>query len=561
MPRTQSENSDRPTETACRLVIQNAEQTMSSVPLLRDYQFRAKDALIFGWEEYNRLLIQMPTGSGKGFWSAVMIGELLPERCLFLADADHLLDQIVAHIEERAGVIPAIEKARRKASLGAKVVVATVQSLTQKGRKERYPEDYFKYIFSDEQHRISSGKAKIFDYFKSAKICGMTATPWRSNMKDLSQWFDHVAFEMKPIDMVQQGYAPPLRVMTMPIEIDLDGVETKRTSGGKEYDEQQLSTTIEPYYEKICELLIEHASDRFTVVFLPLVESSKAFAEIARRSGIQAVHVDGSTPDRVEILERFRRGQIRMLCNAQVIETGVDIPRADCFVNLKVTKSTSSYIQRLGRVMRVLPGVIDGINDPEERKKRIAASEKPDALVIDFLFQNDRLGVMHPGHIYAQDAKEAVLIYEKTKKIRTPEELLEIAQRVQQEREFQLVKKIEDAATKSGFNLDPRAWASMCGQKGLVSYEPIARWECQPPSDAQLIHLEKWGIDTTKVDSKGLAARLMDLAIHRFKFQLATPGQLRALYRLEAPIDPLLTKQDASELIAQLKLARVRKAA
>lgn len=49
------------------------------------------------------------------------------------------------------------------------------------------------------------------------------------------------------------------------------------------------------------------------------------------------------------------------------------------------TMSRALYTQMAGRGTRVLPNVVDGLNTPEERRKAIVESAKPNVEIIDFV--------------------------------------------------------------------------------------------------------------------------------------------------------------------------------
>ena len=58
-------------------------------------------------------------------------------------------------------------------------------------RLERFPRDYFGTIIIDEAHHaITDGYRRILDYFGSAKVLGVTATPDRGDMRNLGEVFD-----------------------------------------------------------------------------------------------------------------------------------------------------------------------------------------------------------------------------------------------------------------------------------------------------------------------------------------------------------------------------------
>ncbi|MDE7137289.1 MAG: helicase, partial [Ruminococcus sp.] len=73
--------------------------------------------------------------------------------------------------------------------------------------------------------------------------------------------------------------------------------------------------------------------------------------------GISAVHIDGTTPksERQRIIEDFRNGKIKILCNVDLISEGFDVPDCECAILLRPTKSLTLYIQQSMRCMRYKP--------------------------------------------------------------------------------------------------------------------------------------------------------------------------------------------------------------
>lgn len=536
--------------------------TLDSV--LRYYQDESHGCVLCALEEFDRVLLNLPTGAGKTVVAAHLIKSFLPKRCLFLADQDELCQQPLNVIFRHAGVIAALEKAKFKASLNAKVIVASSQTLSRKARLHRYSPKFFDYGIVDECHRGADRDREITDYL-CKKVVGITATPFKANLLDLSSYYEETAYSLPMLDLIADGFAPQLKVMTLPIKIDLGAVQQKRQFGETDYNAESLSTTIAPYYEEAARLLKEHAPNRRTIVFLPLIKSSQAFAAIARQNGITALHVDGKDPERDEKILTFARGGVQMICNSDLLSTGVDIPAADCMVNLSPCRSAVRYQQRVGRILRVLPGVIDdtpGKHQAAERRERVAASAKPDALIIDFLWQHDKLGIMRAGNLIAKTEQEALGIAEKIKEQRTPEQLEAIAKWFQEEREAQLVKQIERNSSREG-SVSPATFGYLIDSKALMEeYEPERQWQAEPPSEKQLAKLAQWGIAREAVKYKGQASKLMDAMIHRFRFRLASVSKLQVLQAAGIPFDPkTLSDSQALKLITQHNLEYARKAA
>lgn len=81
-----------------------------------------------------------------------------------------------------------------------------------------------------------------------------------------------------------------------------------------------------------------------------------------------------------------RRGTVTITGNTE----GFDVPEIACVVQARPTLSRSLYTQMAGRGTRTLAGVVDGLPTPEERIAAIAASGKPDLLLLDIVGNSSR---------------------------------------------------------------------------------------------------------------------------------------------------------------------------
>jgi superfamily II DNA or RNA helicase len=355
---------------------------------LRDYQVAAHDAVLreFGFAPWwdgerptsKKTVANLATSAGKTIISAFLCQTLrkMGKRILFVGDREELIMQPVEKFHKACGITAAIHRGTQSASPMADVVVASIQTLSRRlpgGRP-------FDVIIDDEAHRNTDGRQKIHDAYPDANVLGITATAFRKNMADLSKWYKTVAFELGTFDLIGEGYITPVKVLTMPLEVDLAQVHQR--SG--DFDQDEVSIALEPHYVAIAAAIKKYANNRRILAFLPLIKSSQEFVSVMQREGLTARHCDGASDNRNEIIEQFENGEFQILSNSQVFSTGVDFIRCDCMLNLAATRSRGEYRQRAGRIMRLLPGVIDpgGVTLPtaEERKAAIAASEKPDCI-------------------------------------------------------------------------------------------------------------------------------------------------------------------------------------
>jgi|HubBroStandDraft_1064217.scaffolds.fasta_scaffold02417_11 superfamily II DNA or RNA helicase len=277
-------------------------------------------------------------------------------------------------------------------------------------------------------------------------------------------------------------------------------------------------------------------------------------ANISFKTPIKIEHV---APEEVWCVETIskniitrRRGKVLVMGNTE----GVDIADVDCCSMLRLTKIRSLAVQAYGRGTRVLPGVIDGLETKEARVAAIAASNKPNMLILDFLWLTDRLDLVKPVDLVTSrsDMKDRMQELSKPGDVVDLLDLEGVATR-------DLLKSLEDAArrtaNRAARTLDPLAWAVDLGDEKLATYEPQTDFERRPPTAGQLALLERQRFDTSKVTCFGQANSIIGRIMARFKLKLATPHQLHFLHQLGLPADKaaVLTEQEAHAAIDRLK--------
>lgn len=93
------------------------------------------------------------------------------------------------------------------------------------------------------------------------------------------------------------------------------------------------------------------------------IATSEGTAAAFREQGINAMHLDGTTPQaqRQAAVEGFRRGEVTVLCNVDLFGEGFDVPDCDCVVLMRPTKSLTLHIQQSMRSMRTNPNNPDKV--------------------------------------------------------------------------------------------------------------------------------------------------------------------------------------------------------
>lgn len=492
---------------------------MQAPKLLRDYQSEAVDSILKCWKDNRSCLAVMATGGGKTLVAAETAKLLSADnnRILFLANRNELCLQPLETFTRQMGVVPSLEKAESKASLQSRVVIGSVQTLCRTNRLERFAPDHFTHIFADEAHMsVGSTWQRIFRHFGQAKLCGITATPFRSDAKDLRDVYEAEAYRKSLFELVDAGWlVNPDNVYRLDAAISLAQVRVKQTTEGKDYDLKEASDAILPYFKAICEEIASKHGNRHILAFLPLIESSKKFVAAAQAAGINAVHVDGEDPERDAKLRAFNEGRITLLSNSNLLHTGVDIPICDATLCLRPTRSKVLYQQVIGRSTRPLPGVVDGLQSPLERETAILSSPKPNALIIDPLWLSTDMDLVTPAHLIAENAEEAA---EMNKLAGKKYNLQAVKAQVIFNREEAIRRRLENVANFRQGRMDYRYFAAQTGEHDLLVYEPVYQRECRPPSHFLKVLLRKAGIEPDNILSTGLANQVLR-AIGRRRYQ------------------------------------------
>jgi len=355
-----------------------------------------------------RCLVHLATGLGKTFIASMVAAEYLGRRrkVLFLAAAREIVQQNAADVEALSGVKPDIEMGSQTSPdtlyQRSDLVVGTIQSMTQR-RRMRYRQDEFDLVIIDEAHHsVAPSYRSLLEYFNTASVLGLTATPRRGDKVALGNVFNHTAYSMDILDGVQQGWLVGPFGKRVPLS-GLDLSKSRKVAG--DIPASQIGLAIDAGDDALAEMClrtIEHAGDRRTLVFAPTVRHAHLAASIINeRLGQRdiAAAVDGKTaPEpREEIFRRFGAGEHKYLVQVGVAMEGWDDPATDgmgvrCISIMRPTLSVSNYIQMIGRGTRTVPGLLSGMEESEDRERldAIAVSPKPDLMVLDMTPQAGR---------------------------------------------------------------------------------------------------------------------------------------------------------------------------
>ena len=506
---------------------------------LRDYQKAAKLAIYKEWEDKNSTLLVLPTGCGK----TIVFGSIARDRAedgrvLILAHREELLTQASDKIHKISGLNCSVEKADQTClDSDEAITVGSVQTLQSERRLSRFPRDYFKTLIVDEAHHaMAQSYRNVLNHFNYAKVLGVTATPDRGDMKNLGEVFESLAYEYSLRDAVRQGYLSPIRVQTMPLNIDFTSV---KVSMG-DFQVNDIGHALEPYLEDIADEMAKVCKDRHTVVFLPLISIAQEFRDILNRKGFRAAEVNGQSKNRDEILEEFEAGKYNVLCNAMLLTEGWDCPCVDCIIVLRPTKIRSLYCQMIGRGTRPCEG-------------------KDHLLILDFLWMTGKHDLVRPADIVCKKEGIAKKVTEKLEG-GEPMDLFAAEEQtekdVMEERKNALARELEAASKKRQQKklVDPLEYGLALDMEELLDYVPTFGWEAMPATDKQIKAIQNFGIDPEGM-CKGQASKIINKLMERAREDMSTPRQIKTLTKFGFQNVQAWTFQEASKILSALSAA------
>lgn len=232
--------------------------------------------------------------------------------------------------------------------------------LTEANRLGQYPTP--KLIIADEAHLARSNSwVKVLDYYNTF-VAAFTATPVRLDGKPLGDVFDALVTGPSARYLIENNRLSPYEYYA-PTAVETDGLRVQNGDYVIKDLEQLMSDRA--IYSDVLQSWERLAKGQKTIAYCVSIKNAKETAQMFSEAGYPAVEIDGNTPPkkRAEIMQKFRSGEIMVLCNVGIISEGVSIDDVSCCLLLRPTESHALYWQQAMRCMRYQPGKVATIID------------------------------------------------------------------------------------------------------------------------------------------------------------------------------------------------------
>lgn len=306
-------------------------------------------------EGIDRGLVIAATGVGKTYIAA--FDSLGFDRILFLAHREEILKQAECSFKNvRPDVKTGFFTGAAKDN-GADIYFATVQTLTREHNLTTFEQDFFDYIIVDEFHHAAANSYQnIIEYFKPRFLLGLTATPYRTDNRDIYVLCkDNVIYEIYLKDAINRDLLSPFKYYGIYDATDYTQVEHRNGKYVLEDLEKQLSR------QERAQLVLEKyktLAGSKTLAFCASINHANYMAGYFQANSIPAVAVHSGSEDtsfvydRTEAINALKEGRISVIFAVDIFNEGVDKPSIDTVMFLRPTESFLIYLQQLGRGLR-----------------------------------------------------------------------------------------------------------------------------------------------------------------------------------------------------------------
>ncbi len=344
-----------------------------------------------------KALLISATGTGKTYLAALDVHQYKPKKFLYIVHRETILRSACESFQKIYGdknLNTTIVSGNNTRDLDADFVFANISTLSKPDMLHHFKPDHFDYIVIDEAHRVGAPSyERIVSYFKPEFLLGMTATPERTDGKDIYEVFDHnIAYNIRLHQALKHELLCPFHYFGI-TELSIDSCEPSdnlQTFAHINSDEKtrQLKENIDFYSM--------HEKRRRGLIFCSRNDESCELSQKLNALGMRTLAISGknSEAEREEAIARLesehRSDHLEYIITVDIFNEGVDIPSLNQIIMVRPTQSAIIFVQQLGRGLRKFPNkhyltVIDFIGNYENNFLI------PVALYGDISFNKDRL--------------------------------------------------------------------------------------------------------------------------------------------------------------------------
>jgi superfamily II DNA or RNA helicase len=243
----------------------------------------------------------------------------------------------------------------KKKDIKADYLFSTMQSMNN--NYESFKKDDFNYIVIDECHHAASAiYENLVSYFEPEFLLGMTATPERTDSKNIFDIFDNnVALEIRLKEALKENLLVPFHYFGI---TDIEDIDIANINID-DIKEIAIRLSINKRVEYIIEKMDFYGFDgpkRKALGFCASIEHAKYMRDEFNIRNIPSLCITGeeNPTERIAAIKKLEdeNDKLEVIFTVDVFNEGIDIPSLNLVLMLRPTNSPIIFIQQLGRGLR-----------------------------------------------------------------------------------------------------------------------------------------------------------------------------------------------------------------
>lgn len=327
---------------------------------LFDYQEDMVKRVQEAFRHHDSVMVQMPTGTGKTYLLAALVGLFLKEEVWVVAHRRELVSQIKDTLEKFFSSLKSTS-----------IKVISIQWLSRHyGEMEEKPGLI---VIDEAHHALAETYAEVMNAYPKAKKLGLTATPYRLNGKGFTDLFDTLLCSWSMERFIAEGRLSLYDYYSIKpdsaAQLLIDSLQKRGADGDYQQKELNEVMDVKPSLKRLCLTIKEYVPGKKGIVYAISIQHAEHIAEFYRENGIKAVAISSKTPlaERQELIERFKASsllsslnstsdEIEVLVSVDLFSEGFDCPDVEFIQLARPTLSLAKYMQMVGRGLRVAAG-------------------------------------------------------------------------------------------------------------------------------------------------------------------------------------------------------------
>ena len=270
---------------------------------LFDYQDDMVERVQDAFRHHDAVMVQMPTGTGKTYLLAAIVGLFSEKEVWIVAHRRELVSQIK---DTLARFFPSTQT--------ASVKVMSIQWLSRHYREMKEPPSLI--VIDEAHHALAETYAEVINAYPKTKKLGLTATPYRMNGKGFTDLFDTLLCSWSMERFIAEGRLSLYDYYSIkPDSADqllIDSLQKRGTDGDYQQKELDEVMDVRPSLERLCLTIKQYVPGKKGIVYAISIKHAEHIAEFYRENGIKAVAISSKTPlaERKTVIDKFKNTNV-----------------------------------------------------------------------------------------------------------------------------------------------------------------------------------------------------------------------------------------------------------